>query len=362
MISAHEPIKGTGIERTWPNFVAREGARGGEFNFFVGNPPRHTTILPFTRMLGGPMDYTPGLFDTTFQPDKPFATRANQLALFITIWSPLQMAADHYQCYQGEPAAEFIRRMPVGRWDETRVPVAEIGDYIVTARRQASRWYVGAVNDENPRTLTVPLDFLESGKAYKAILYADAADADYRSNPHAMRIEAIDLTGGGELELNLRAGGGAALEIHPAEDPPSLPTGDAGTPPAGVPVLLRAKHSDRGLTLDGAALIQRAPGADGQTWTLEPDGEHVWKIRIDGKVLAAVGEENGAVLRVEADRGEPAQRWRFDHVAGSYYRIVNAASGRLLDVSGNRYDDDAPVHLWENANGFNQVWWIDPQD
>lgn len=362
MLSAHEPIKATGISRTWPNFVAREGARGGEFNYFVGNPPRHTTILPFTRMLGGPMDYTPGLFDTAFQPDKPFATRANQLGLFITLWSPLKMAADHYQCYEGEPAAEFIRRVPVGKWDETRVPVAEIGDYIVTARRQGARWYVGAVNDENPRTLSVPLDFLESGKAYKAILYADAPDADYRGNPHAMRIEAIDLTGGGALELNLRAGGGAALEIHPANDPPSLPTGSAGTPPSGRTLLIRAKHSDLALTLSDSGLVQQAPGAGGQTWNLEKDGDKGWKILQGGKVLTAEGDQNGATLSLDADRGEPTQRWRFEPVAGSYYRIFSAAADRLLDVSENRYDDNALVHLWENANGFNQVWWIDLQE
>ncbi len=359
MINAHEPIKATGISRTWPNFVAREGARGGEFNAFVGNPPRHTTILPFTRLLGGPMDYTPGLFDTSFQPDKPFATRANQLALFVTLWSPLQMAADHYQCYEDEPAAELIRRVPVGRWDETRVPLAEIGDYIVTARRKGERWYVGAVNDENPRTLTLPLDFLESGNAYRAVLYADAPDADYRTNPHAMEITTIDLAGGGELEINLRAGGGAALEIHPADDPPELPTGDAGTPPDGAPVMLRAKHSDRALTPEGGSLIQRAPGGGRQQWMLEADGERGWRILLDGQTLTAAGEENGAALRIEADRDDAAQRWRFEHVAGSYYRIINAASGRLLDVSANRYDDGAPVHLWENAHGFNQVWWID---
>ncbi len=359
MIDAHEPIKATGLSRTWPNFVAREGARGGEFNYFVGNPPRHTTILPFTRLLGGPMDYTPGLFDTSFQPDKPFSTRANQLALYVTLWSPVHMAADHYQCYQGEPAAEFIRRVPVGKWDETRVPLAEIGDYLVTVRRQGERWYLGAVNDENPRTLSLLLDFLESAKAYKAILYADAPDADYRSNPHAMRIDAIDLTGGGTLELDLRAGGGAALEIHPAEDPPALPTGDAGTPPDGEPLMLRAKHSDRALTLEDTSVVQRAPGGGGQLWTLEKDGD-TWKILFNGQALTASGEENGSAVRVDADRGEPTQRWRLEHIAGSYYRIANAASGRLLDVSENRYDDGAAVHLWENAHAFNQVWWIDP--
>ncbi|MBK1826708.1 glycoside hydrolase family 97 catalytic domain-containing protein [Haloferula rosea] len=361
MIDAHEPIKPTGLSRTWPNFVAREGARGGEFNSFVGNPPRHTTILPFTRILGGPMDYTPGLFDCAFQPDKPFSTRANQLALYVVLWSPLQMAADHYQCYQGEAAATFIRRVPVGDWDETRILDAGIGDYIVTARRKGKRWYVGAVNDENPRTLKVDLGgILDPGSNYEAILYADAADADYRSNPHAMEITKITFKSPHLLELNLRAGGGAAIEIHPAGDPLELPEGDAGTPPRATPLRLRAKHSDRALTSVDGTIQQKDISKGSQQWMLEPAEGDQWRIVMGDLVLAAEGNENGAPVRLETDRKDALQRWRLEHVAGSYYHIVNADGGRLLDVIGGSYADGAATHLWEKAHVPSQVWWIDP--
>lgn len=361
MIDAHEPIKATGLSRTWPNFLAREGARGGEFNSFVGNPPRHTTILPFTRLLGGPMDYTPGLFDCSFQPDKPFSTRANQLALYVVLWSPLQMAADHYQCYQGEPAAAFIKRVPVGDWDETRVLDAEIGDYIVIARRKGERWYVGAVNDENPRTLRIDLgDILRAGSNHDAVIYEDAADADYRDNPHAMKIRKLTLGSPEPLELNLRAGGGAAIEIHPEGDPLELPRGTAGTLPEKRPLRLRAKHSDRALTVVDGAVRQQTAGAGGQSWTLEAAGDDQWIIRMDGKVLTAAGDDNGAALSMAADEGSALQRWRFEHVAGSYFRISCAEGGRLLDVAGASYADGAAAHLWEQAHVPNQVWWIDP--
>lgn len=362
MIDAHEPIKATGLSRTWPNFIAREGARGGEFNSFVGNPPRHTTILPFTRILGGPMDYTPGLFDCAFEPDKPFSTRANQLALYVVLWSPLQMAADHYQCYQGEPAAAFIRRVPVGHWDETRILDAEIGDYVVTARRHGNAWFLGALNDENPRTLELPMEFLAEGRNYHAIVYEDAADADYRTNPHAMQIRKIDLARGTPLELNLRAGGGAAIEIQPSDEPLDLPTGDAGKPPVDTPLMLRAKHSDRALTVSDTSIVQHAPGDSGQTWTLEQDGERGWKMICGSRVLTADGDDNGSTLRLDPDRSDDAQRWNFEHIAGSFYRIINVGSGRLLDVSGNSYADGAKVHLWEPVHAPNQVWWIDPVD
>lgn len=173
MIDAHEPIKPTGISRTWPNFVAREGARGGEYNHFEGNPPAQACILPFTRMLGGPMDYTPGLFDCAYDGQKRFSTRAYQLALYVTIWSPMQMMADFYQAYEGEPATQFIRNVPVGKWDETRVPLAEIGDYVVVARRQGQNWFVGAITNEDERTLALPLNFLNNGVTYEAVWYAD---------------------------------------------------------------------------------------------------------------------------------------------------------------------------------------------
>ena len=360
MINAHEPIKATGISRTWPNFMAREGARGGEFNAFVGNPPRHTTILPFTRLLGGPMDYTPGLFDTAFQPHMPFSTRANQLALYVVLWSPLQMAADHYQYYQGEAAAEFIRRVPVGNWDDTRVPMAEIGDYVVTARRKGGRWYVGAVNDENPRNLELVTDFLEAGRDYHAVIYADAPEADFRTNPHAMEIRKLSFKGGEAVSLALRAGGGAALEIHPADDPLELPTGDGVRPLAGKSYLLRAKHSDLALTAKGGGMIQHAPGSMGQKWTFEADGDGAWVIRQGNLVLTAQGDRNGAALVPAIDQGGASQRWFLDPVAGSMYRVRCVGNGKLLNVRGQDYRDGGKVELWEADHSPDQVWWLDP--
>jgi len=361
MIDAHEPIKATGLSRTWPNFLAREGARGGEFNSFVGNPPRHTAILPFTRLLGGPMDYTPGLFDCAFQPDKPFSTRANQLALYVVLWSPLQMAADHYQCYQGEPAAAFIKRVPVGDWDETRVLDAEIGDYIVTARRKGKRWYIGAISDENPRTLQVDLSaILPAGSPFHAIVYGDAPEADYRDNPHAMEIRKVAVNSSKALELNLRSGGGAAIEIHAGDDPLELPQGTAGEVPGNQLLCLRARHSDRALTMDGDTVCQRAAGGDHQSWTLENVEGDQWIIAMGGKVLTAEGGEDGARLAMRVNDGSSLQRWKFEHVAGSCYRIRNVQSGRLVDVIGGSYADGAETHVWEEAHVPSQVWWIDP--
>lgn len=358
MIDAHEPIKGTGIERTWPNFVAREGARGGEFNHFAGNPPRHCTILPFTWLLGGPMDYTPGLFDCAYRPDRRFSTRANQLALYVVIWSPLQMAADHYQAYEGEPAMQFIRNVPVGKWDETRVLDAAIGDYVVTARRSGKRWYLGAITNENARCLPLVLDFLDADTGYDVVVYGDAPDADYRANPNAMAIRQLPAKKGDTLELDLRPGGGAAIEIYPAGDSVPKPSGNAGTIEAGKPYRLFAKHSDRALTTDGKMLFQTIPAdVASQRWTFQPDTDSAWTIRQDGKAVSAT--DDGVV---EMSDGEDAGRcrWKIEHVSGSQYRLIHEASGKLLDVSGVSYANGAKVHLWEPVGSPNQIWWIEP--
>jgi alpha-glucosidase len=222
VLDVHEPIKPTGISRTYPNMMTREGVRGMEYNAWSeGNPPEHTTILPFTRMLAGPLDYTPGIFDITFDRYKPdnrvHTTLAHQLALYVVLWSPLQMAADLIENYEGHPAFEFIERVPCD-WDETRVPDAAIGDYAVVARRSGREWYVGAVTDENARVLWAPLDFLEPGVKYAARIFEDAADADFESNPTPVEIRAALVDAGTVVTLSLARGGGAAVEITPATE------------------------------------------------------------------------------------------------------------------------------------------------
>ncbi|MDH4042856.1 MAG: glycoside hydrolase family 97 protein [Gemmatimonadota bacterium] len=230
MVDAHEPIKDTGERRTYPNMMTREGARGQEYNAWGGdggNPPEYETILFFTRMLAGPMDFTPGVFDiqiasTTGTPRRPEEPRvrttlAKQLALYVVLYSPLQMAADLPQNYEGQPAFKFIRDVPVD-WEDTKVLDGKIGDYVVVARQERGGpdWYVGAVTDEEARELEIPLSFLASGRRYVAEIYADGADADWRDHPHSIAISerAVDATS--RLTLTLAAGGGQAIRIRPA--------------------------------------------------------------------------------------------------------------------------------------------------
>ena len=227
-VDAHEPIKDTGIRRTWPNMMTREGVRGMEYNAWSeGNPPEHTTILPFTRGLGGPIDYTPGIFDIKFdqyrKKEQVHSTLANQLALYVVIYSPMQMAADlpsNYRDKNGDfvPAFKFIQDVAVD-WDQSKVLDAVIGDYVVTARKEKNgpRWFLGAVTDENERSLEVPLDFLEKGQTYTATIYRDGKDADWKSNPTSYKIETKEVTSADSLNLWLAPGGGAAIEFKTAE-------------------------------------------------------------------------------------------------------------------------------------------------
>ena len=197
-VNAHEPIKDTGIRRTYPNMMTREGARGMEWNgWSEGNPPEHHELLPFTRLLGGPMDYTPGIFDTKldFMGDLPHGqvqtTLAKQLALYVTLYSPLQMAADLVENYEKHmDAFQFIKDVAVD-WDDSKYIEAEPGDYITVARKAkgTGNWFVGGITDENARTANFTLDFLEPGKQYVATLYADGKDADYKENPTSYQIK-----------------------------------------------------------------------------------------------------------------------------------------------------------------------------
>ena len=220
-VNVHEPFMATGERRTYPNFISQEGFRGQEFNAWStdgGNPPSHHTIIPFTCLLAGPMDYTPGIFNIKLKPYKPNnqvnTTLAHQLALYLIIYSPVQMAADLPEHYQNHPAFQFIRDVGVN-WEKTKVLNGEIGEYLTIARqeRETGNWFVGAVTNENPRTLTIRLDFLEPNKTYNATLYMDGKDAHWDKNPTSYRIEHQVVNSNTELTLTLAAGGGAAISI-----------------------------------------------------------------------------------------------------------------------------------------------------
>ena len=224
MVNAHEAVRPTGLCRTWPNLIGNESARGTEYQAFGGTKPMHVTLLPFTRLQGGPMDYTPGIFSMEVSKLNPAnnshvnATIANQLALYVTLYSPLQMAADvpeHYEQYMD--AFRFIKEVAVD-WDESRYLLAEPGDLIVIARRAkgTAKWFVGGVTDENRRTAEFSFDFLDPEKSYVATLYADAPDANYRTNPEAYTIRTGKVTAKSKLKVEMAAGGGFALSIREA--------------------------------------------------------------------------------------------------------------------------------------------------
>jgi len=230
MVDVHEPIHDTGERRTWPNMMSREGARGQEYNAWSGdggNPPEHETILFFTRLLSGPMDFTPGIFDIqetrgAGRPrrlDEPRVrtTLAKQLALYVVLYSPVQMAADLIENYEGQPAFKFIKDVAVD-WDTTRVIEGKIGDYVVVARRErnAQSWYIGAITDEEGRTFDVPLAFLTPGKKYVAEIYADGPGANWATNPLPVAISSKPVDSTSRLRMVLAPGGGQAVRIRPA--------------------------------------------------------------------------------------------------------------------------------------------------
>lgn len=221
MVNAHEPIKATGIRRTFPNMVSREGLRGQEFNAWSqdgGNPPEHLTIVPFTRMLAGPIDFTPGIFDIKFDKYKPNnqvnTTLAQQLALYVVIFSPLQMAADLPENYQDHPAFQFIRDVGID-WEESKVINGEIGEYVTIVRKEKNtgNWFLGSVTDENSREFNIELSFLEPGIIYTTTIYKDAPDSHWDKNPTAYQIEVKELSSKDILSLVLADGGGAAVSF-----------------------------------------------------------------------------------------------------------------------------------------------------
>lgn len=221
MVNAHEAVRPTGIARTYPNLIGNEAARGTEYQSFGGSKPNHVTVLPFTRLVGGPMDYTPGIFEMDLSKmnkdnnSHVNSTIANQLALYVTMYSPLQMAADTPENYDRFPDAfQFIKDVAVD-WSDSKYLEAEPGQYVTVARKAkvTNNWFIGNVNGETSRTSTIKFDFLEKGKKYEATIYADAKDAHYKTNPQAYTIRKMKVTNQSKLAQLSAPGGGYAISI-----------------------------------------------------------------------------------------------------------------------------------------------------
>ena len=225
MVNSHEAVRPTGLCRTYPNWLAQESARGGEFESMGGNDPDHTTILPFTRLKGGPMDYTPGIFETRLsyygdgkKNERVHTTLVKQLALYVTMPSPVQMAADLPSNYRRfMDAFQFIKEVPVD-WSDSHYLEAEPGDYITVARKAKDReeWFIGAITDENPRTAVIPFRYLSAGRKYVATIYEDGKDADWDVNPQSYRIRKVVVTNKSLLKQKLASSGGVAISLKEA--------------------------------------------------------------------------------------------------------------------------------------------------
>lgn len=226
-INTHEPIKDTGLRRTYPNWLAREGARGQEFNAWgtPPNPPEHTTMLAFTRMLAGPMDFTPGIFDMSFNglgdtTNRPQTTLAKQLALYVVLYSPIQMAADLPENYLAKPEAfQFIKDVPTD-WEKSIALAGEVGDYVVFARKEKKHkhysgndWFLGAISDEQARSIDIKLDFLDADKRFEAHIYQDGKEAEWKWKPYELAIHKQIVTSKDSLKLQLAASGGVAIRF-----------------------------------------------------------------------------------------------------------------------------------------------------
>ena len=225
MVNAHEAVRPTGLCRTWPNLIGNESAQGTEYQAFGGSVPNHTTMLPFTRLIGGPMDYTPGIFENDIHKLNPNShswcntTLCNQLSLYVPLYSPLQMAADLPENYERfRDAFQFIVDVPV-EWDTVYYLEAEPYEYVTIARKQKDKnaWFIGSTNGYDPRTAMIDLSFLPAGQKYTATIYADAKDAHYRNNPQAYTITTKTVTSKSKLKLFTAAGGGCAIKIVPKQ-------------------------------------------------------------------------------------------------------------------------------------------------
>lgn len=231
-LDAHEPIKDTGIRRTYPNMMTREGARGMEWNAWSeGNPPAHYTTLPFTRLLGGPMDYTPGIFDITYERAKKSPNRkkwnmmdskdcrnnttlAKQIANWVVLYSPLQMAADMIENYEGHPAFQFFRDFDAD-CDWSKAINGEPGEFVTIVRRADEKFFLGSITNEEARSLSIKLDFLKSGQKYEAVIYADGKDADWQTNPLSYEIVRKEVNSNDSITINMAKGGGQAITFIP---------------------------------------------------------------------------------------------------------------------------------------------------
>jgi glucan 1,4-alpha-glucosidase len=220
-LNIHEPIKATGLRRTYPNLITREGLRGQEFNAWSldgGNPPDHLPKVAFTRMLAGPIDFTPGIFNIKLDPyrddNQVSTTLAQQLALYVVIYSPVQMAADLPENYEGQPAFQFIRDVGVD-WEQSIVLNGEVGDFVTIAReeRETGNWFVGGITNEEARELTIDFDFLDPNAEYDVVIYKDAADSHWDDNPTAIDIEEIEIDQSSSLTIQLAEGGGFAISL-----------------------------------------------------------------------------------------------------------------------------------------------------
>jgi hypothetical protein len=222
-INAHEPIKATGLRRTYPNAISREGLRGQEFNAWAsdgGNPPEHLSIVAFTRMLAGPIDFTPGVFDLKLKSKKGDhnnqinTTLAHQLALYVVIYGPIQMACDLPENYEGHPAFQFIRDVGVD-WEQYVVLDGEVGDFVTIAREEKTtgNWFVGSISDEEERSVTIDFSFLDKGKTYDAVIYKDGRDAHWNTNPASYDIEQMVITSSESKSFRMAPGGGFAISL-----------------------------------------------------------------------------------------------------------------------------------------------------
>lgn len=221
MVNAHEAVRPTGVSRTWPNLIANESARGTEYQAFGGTKTPHVTILPFTRMIGGPMDFTPGIFEMDFKKVNPGnssyvnSTIANQLGLYVVIYSPLQMAADLPENYERFPDTfQFIKDVAID-WDYSKYLEASPGEYVTIARKAKgeNKWFVGNVSAEAGHNSVIDFSFLPAGKKYEATVYADAADAHYKTNPQAYTIKKLQVTNKTKFKQKVAPGGGYAISI-----------------------------------------------------------------------------------------------------------------------------------------------------
>ena len=225
MVNGHEAVRPTGLCRTYPNLIGNESARGTEYQAFGGSKPGHTSILPFTRLIGGPMDYTPGIFEmnvSKLNPDNNShvnSTICGQLALYVTMYSPLQMAADVPENYERfMDAFQFIKDVAID-WDKSIYLEAEPMQYVTIARKEkgADNWFVGCTAGEADHESQISLDFLDNGRKYEATIYCDAKDANYKTNPQAYTITTKKVDSKTKLKLNAVAGGGYAITIRPVE-------------------------------------------------------------------------------------------------------------------------------------------------